>query len=292
MPALNMLMREHLARGWREDLSPNWRRVFRDIEPSIDGLPDWDVPTIFPRRLDPGFRVNPEAEVPGRHMLRAFDGIAPSAVRVVILGQDPYPRQDSATGRAFEDGAWDEEEPEEVATSLRRLLQSAAALKRPDLGIAEQEDDWGRVCQAIRDGELLPPSAPGFFDSLTGQNVLCINAAWTFTGSSRAHLGVNIRVWRPVVNHLILKLIRHADWGPTVFLLLGRQARNRFRAATWRYLRAYPARAFETVYCAHPAAWTGRTYFEYENPLTSVNQALLRLRADPIQWWPPLIPAD
>lgn len=38
----------------------------------------------------------------GRHLFRAFNGINPDQVRVVVIGQDPYPERARATGRAFE----------------------------------------------------------------------------------------------------------------------------------------------------------------------------------------------
>ncbi len=286
MPALNLVIREHLARSWREDLPPTWRAVFANAEPDLNQLPNYDVPEIFPSRLNLGRPRNEQDVGPIRHMLRAFDGLAPDEVRVVILGQDPYPRRDRATGRAFEDGAWNEALPRVTAKSLRRLLQSAAACERPELGISERQDDWGSVHQAMHDGELPPPAVPGFFDSLAAQGVLCVNTAWTFTGTSREQLGVNIGVWRPVVDRLLLELVQHEDWGPIVFLFLGAKARDRFRAATFQHLRANPERLFDTVYCAHPTAWRGRTYFEYENPLRRVNDTLIRLGADPVRWWP------
>ena len=40
----------------------------------------------------------------GAHIFHAFDGIRPDDVRVVVLGQDPYPSPDFSTGRDFEAG--------------------------------------------------------------------------------------------------------------------------------------------------------------------------------------------
>lgn len=291
MVALNIRLTAHLAQNWREDLEPAWREFFNGSEPNLNGLPGWDVPDLFPDRLNIELPREVENIVPDHHMLRAFDRLLPNQVRVVIIGQDPYPRRNRATGRAFEDGEWNENNPATVADSLRRLLQSAAALERPDLEISEARDDWASVCVAVRDQDLTPPVSPGFFDALADQGVLSVNAAWTFTGTSREQLKVHIDVWRSVMQHLILRLVQRENGPPTVFLLLGVKARDRFRAATWRHLRANPENNIETVFCAHPTAWRGRTYFDYENPIRRVNRALDRLGSDPVQWWPlPVVP--
>lgn len=285
MVALSERLTAHLAREWREDLEPVWRDFFEGVEPDLGELPGWDVPDLFPDRLELGHVREAEEAVEGPHMVRAFDGLTPDQVRVVILGQDPYPRRDRATGRAFEDGAWDGNDPATAADSLRRLLQSAAACARPDLGISEEEDDWTGIWDAVDIGDVAPPVMPRYFDDLAAQGVLCVNAAWTFTGRARAHLDVHLKVWRPVVQHLILGMITREGGGP-VFLQLGGKARKLFHAATWRRLRAEPEINARTVYCAHPTAWTGQTYFNYENPLTRVNQALAELGAEEVRWWP------
>lgn len=279
-------MEAHL-RGWQNDLTPDWREFFEGAEPNLDGLPGWDVPDLFPDRLELEHAREAGEAVEGPHMVRAFDGLTPNRVRVLILGQDPYPRRDRATGRAFEDGAWDGNAPATAADSLRPLLQSAAACAHPNLGISNENDDWAGIWDAIDAEDLAPPIMPKYFDDLAAHGVLCINAAWTFTGRARAHLDMHLKVWRPVVQHLILGMITREGGGP-VFLQLGGEARKLFHAASWRHLRANPEINVRTIYCAHPMAWRGRTYFDYENPLTRTNQALAELRAEEVRWWPEL----
>lgn len=88
--------------------------------------------------------------------------------------------------------------------------------------------------------------------------------------------------------HLLGRLARREGRDSIAFLLLGRDALALFRAATRRYLHENREANVETILCAHSSAWRGRTYFEYENPLARVNQALDRLGANErIQWWPP-----
>lgn len=102
--ALRERLTAHLNQNWREDLEPVSRGFFEGVEPDLGELPEWDVPDLFPDRLDLGHLREVEDPVPVRHMLRAFDGLTPDRVRVVILGQDPYPRRAGATGRAFAPG--------------------------------------------------------------------------------------------------------------------------------------------------------------------------------------------
>ena len=104
MTNLRDTMRSKLQ-GWPEDLSPSWRTFFAGADPDFDAI-------AAALTFDPAEPVIPSRKgVPlpgapaGAHIFRAFDGVTPKAARVVIVGQDPYPRVSRATGRAFEDGA-------------------------------------------------------------------------------------------------------------------------------------------------------------------------------------------
>lgn len=288
---LRRRLRAHLAQDWREDLPLAWQAFFDDdrARPDLLGMINddhvADPADLFPARLELGRPRRADEVVRRRHMTRAFDFLTPARVKVVVLGQDPYPRIASATGRAFEDGAWTGTDRETEANSLKRLLQSAAACQRPDLQISEEADDWGKVWDMIDSGDLAAPVMPRYFNDLAEQGVLFVNAAWTFTDRATVHLDMHLKVWSPVVQHLILELIRQPDGGP-VFLLMGGKAKKVFKKATWRHLRMHPEQNVRTVYCAHPTAWKGRIYFDYPNPLTRVNGMLDA--HERIRWWPEL----
>src|SRR5262245_3341445 len=96
--ALREAMQDILA-GWRQDLDSAWRPVVEDcelgfaaIDPAL-ALEAWEP--VFPARRG---RIFPGAPRKA-HIFHAFDGIGPSDVRVVVLGQDPYPCPAFATGR-------------------------------------------------------------------------------------------------------------------------------------------------------------------------------------------------
>lgn len=90
--------------GWRDDLPALWCDAIGPVElgyAEMDASLDIEIrEPIFPVRRGKVFPGAPK----DAHIFRAFDGIAPSEVRCVILGQDPYPCAAFATGRAFEAG--------------------------------------------------------------------------------------------------------------------------------------------------------------------------------------------
>ncbi|WP_428924725.1 uracil-DNA glycosylase family protein [Marinibacterium sp. SX1] len=290
MAPLNQLMRDYLDRDWRAEMPAEWRDFFADVEPDLDGLPDWEVPEVSPPRRVHELPREAGGQPEIAHMSRAFDGLTPDQVRVVILGQDPYPRPQRATGRAFEDGLWNAEIPMAVANSLRRLLQSAAACEHPGLAISEAEDDWDSICDAIRRGAIPSPATPAYFDHLAVEDVLSVNAAWTFTGTNDAMKRAHLRMWKPVMKQLLRKLTWRDGDVPIVFLLLGADARTLFRvtvATSFRSDAIDGSTRLSTVYCDHPAYQGGRPYFACGNPMRRVNHALERLGAEPVRWWPP-----
>ena len=96
--------RLHLPQGAEDNRDSCWRAFFEGCTPpDPQSLPDaleaQPPPPIFPGRL--GALRAPD----GAHLCKAFDGLTPADVRVMVLGQDPYPEIGQATGRAFEDGS-------------------------------------------------------------------------------------------------------------------------------------------------------------------------------------------
>lgn len=73
-----------------------------------------------------GERIFPQLDATGHHhVFKAFESVSPAEVRVVLLGQDPYPNELQATGRAFEQGdleSFGARKPP-VAYSLNKMLR-------------------------------------------------------------------------------------------------------------------------------------------------------------------------
>lgn len=263
--------------GWRtffaECPDPDWYAISEDLEIEDDAQ-------AWPGRRDEQL---PGAPV-GAQICRAFDRIKPGDVRVVVLGQDPYPRRCRVTGRAFEDGAWDSNRPDRIADSLQSIVQSAVLSARDDLEIQRQQADWDGIIAAVENDQIsLPPNLGAYFDGLTEQGVLFVNAAWTFSAPSKAHKKAHLGTWKPIMDWLISKLAEDAGI-EVVFLLLGQKAQRRF-------CEADPVcRNSALVSNAHPSSLSREEYFRRENPLMRVNSALRSLGADQITWWRPAEP--
>jgi uracil-DNA glycosylase len=125
---------------------------------------------------------------------RALELTPPEAVRVVLLGQDPYPALGHADGLAFSvrPGV---PPPRSLANVLREL--------EADLGI--------------------PPPRNGSLEPWARQGVLLLNTALTVEeGAANAHARWG---WTPVTDAIIDAVSRQPE--PSVFLLWGRRAQDK-----------------------------------------------------------------
>jgi uracil-DNA glycosylase len=129
----------------------------------------------------------------GNHVLRAFQ--QPFAdVRVLIVGQDPYPTPGHPIGLCFS-----------VAPDVRPLPKSLVNI------FTEYGDDLGH-----------PPPANGDLSPWTENGVLLLNRALTVEpGKPNSHQG---KGWEEVTEQAIRALA--ARGGPLVAILWGRNARN------------------------------------------------------------------
>ena len=129
----------------------------------------------------------------GEHVLRAFT-IPLDEVRVLVVGQDPYPTPGHAIGLSFA-----------VAPDVRPLPRSLLNIHR------ELVDDLGVATPG--NGDLTPWAQQG---------VMLLNRCLTVRpGAPASHQG---RGWEQVTDRAIEALARRG--GPLVAILWGRQARN------------------------------------------------------------------
>ncbi|MBS0126524.1 uracil-DNA glycosylase family protein [Thetidibacter halocola] len=273
MAALRNRMEDFLA-DWRNDLPNGWLDVFNEIEPDLASIPQ-NIQIDIAIPVFPGRRNNPIGGAPhGAHLFRAFDGIERNGVRVVVLGRDPYPVLHSATGRAFEDGAWNGE-PTQLADSLKCLVQSAITTNGAELAVPDDTANWPAVRQAVQRGQVVLPQLDAYFNGLAQQGVLFVNSSLTRTREEdfKHHLAL----WKPFLNALIRNLSSDQNV-PVVFLLLGEDAQRRFCSAEPLM------RNSALVSNAHPSR--AQHYYKTSNPLLRTNTALMELGADEIVWWP------
>ncbi len=138
-----------------------------------------------------GHEVLPPREL----VFAALNAVPPHAVRVVILGQDPYPTPGHAHGLAFSyrgDGTL----PRSLVNILREVQEDTGAAVPP-----------GR-------GDLGPWAARG---------VLLLNSVLTVrAGKAGSH---RAKGWEAFTDAVLAHLVRRED--PLVFLLWGAQARKK-----------------------------------------------------------------
>jgi len=230
----------HRARGGRgrgglglnlDSVDPGWARALAPVAGDIDALA---------QRLtaDPdGFLPAPD------RVLRAFE--RPLAdVRVLIVGQDPYPTPGHPIGLSFA-----------VDRHVRPLPPSLRNIYR------ELQDDLG-----------IEPAPHGDLSAWADQGVLLLNRVLTVRpgpGQAGSHRGWG---WEGVTAHAIGALV--ARGGPLVAILWGRPARE-----LKPLLGDVPV-----VESAHPSPLSARSGFFGSRPFSRANDLLVAQGADPVDW--------
>lgn len=131
---------------------------------------------------------------PPERIFRALDLVPPEAVRVVILGQDPYPTPGHADGLCF---------------SVRPGVAPPRSLKNI---FREMQDDLG-----------IAPSSHGNLEAWARQGVLLLNTVLTVEiGAANAHAGWG---WQKVTDGIIRAVAGLPQ--PVVFLLWGKPAQTK-----------------------------------------------------------------
>ncbi len=277
-----------------------WRERLDGVEPDFDAVPR-------DASLDQDARIVPVRRNWGG-VFYALEGIDPSDVDAIVIGNDPYPDPDRATGRSFEQGdltEWidDLAKPGRVTPSLLNLVCAAAALLPDAKGLGLDRDRLrdrrGKLRRGLQDGPvvLLPPRS--MFENLTGQGVLWINRTPTISVSDtgRRRQGSSWQaieeqrnwhraLWRPVTRAIVSSLVEDARQRPVVFVLFGGKARNLrgWIEAQGRRL-SVPSANLRFVESGHPSV--PRYFFCSGNPLERVNDELAAHGCEPIDWCGP-----
>lgn len=172
------------ARPLREIIAPDWADALAPVEDQIHAMGDFLRAEIAAGR---GYLPS------GANVLRAFS--RPLAdVRVLIVGQDPYPTPGHAVGLSFS-----------VERSVRPLPRSLQNIYR------ELHDDLG-----------ITPPAHGDLSAWFDQGVLLLNRCLTVTpGKPNSHRG---KGWEAVTQRAIEALVERG--GPLVAILWGRDAQG------------------------------------------------------------------
>ncbi len=180
----------------------------------------------------------------GPHVLRAFERPL-SQVKVLIVGQDPYPTPGHAVGLSFS-----------VAPDVRPIPRSLVNI------YAELADDLG----------VAPPSN-GDLSPWADQGVMLLNRVLTVRpGAPGSHRGQG---WEAVTQVAIEALAGAAAAGqPLVAILWGRDARH-----LAPLLGSVPR-----IESAHPSPMSARSGFFGSRPFSRANELLAGQGADPVDW--------
>jgi uracil-DNA glycosylase len=172
------------ARPLRELVHPSWAEALAPVEPTVTRLGAFLREEVAAGR---GYLPG------GPHVLRAFQQPLDD-VRVLIVGQDPYPTPGHAMGLSFS-----------VAPDVRPLPKSLVNI------YTELHDDLGVPVPTT--GDLTPWADAG---------VLLLNRVLTVRpGAPASHRG---RGWEEVTGRAIEVLVERG--GPLVAILWGRDARS------------------------------------------------------------------
>jgi uracil-DNA glycosylase len=151
-------------------------------------------------------------------------------VRYVLVGEGPYPREASATGVCFMDGAvkelWSAQglsKPVNRATSLRnfmKMLMVADGLLAPDSTGSESVAVVSS--QAMSPGSEFIQTLPDLQHSLTEHGFLLLNAALVY----RTHVPPvkEAKAWRPLLQAVLEALADRPGLPPPTLVLWGRIA--------------------------------------------------------------------
>ncbi|MEO7421121.1 MAG: uracil-DNA glycosylase [Ornithinibacter sp.] len=222
------------ARPLHELVHPSWASALEHVEPTVAALG-----AFLRSEVAAGHGYLPE----GPRVLRAFAQPLDD-VRVLVLGQDPYPTPGHAVGLSFS-----------VAPDVASVPRSLANIFR------ELAEDLG-----------LPTPTSGDLTPWTEQGVLLLNRVLTVRpGAPASHRG---RGWEEITGAAIEALV--ARGGPLVAILWGRDARS--------MTKTLEHHGIPFIESAHPSPLSAHGGFFGSRPFSRANDLLAGQGAGPVDW--------
>ncbi|MBF6325687.1 uracil-DNA glycosylase [Nocardia cyriacigeorgica] len=222
------------AKPLSEVVDPGWAKALEPVSDQISAMGD------FLRAENAAGRGYLPA---GENVLRAFQRPF-DAVRVLIVGQDPYPTPGHPMGLSFS-----------VAPHVSPIPRSLANI------FAEYSKDLGHPTPSC--GDLSPWS---------DQGVLLLNRVLTVSpGQPASHRG---KGWEIVTEQAIRALVARDE--PLVAILWGRDAQT--------LKPALAEAEVPYIESAHPSPLSASRGFFGSRPFSRVNELLDELGAEPVDW--------
>ncbi|GHJ92313.1 hypothetical protein SNE510_18320 [Streptomyces sp. NE5-10] len=247
------------------------------LKPVIEARADAD------RFIGPG--RSPQV-VPVREL--TFQALKPHPAhkwKVVVFGQNPYPRPESATGIAMFDNTFNDWKDSQFGrvVSIRCLIKAAAMWK---YGIVKKTP-IAEVRALLKERDTVQP--PEWFQAMLTQGVLLLNASLTASGDGAMATDQHTAFWRPVAERIVEEILRAKqdaedpeDRG-VVFAWWGAHARS-LKKTVQRLEKKYPGVEVRHLDHANPAA-QGDVFCDGDH-LATVNDALMSLGAEAVDWLP------
>lgn len=224
------------ARPLSELVEPGWARALAPVEDQVSRMGEF-----LRAEIAAGQGYLPA----GPNVLRAFT-FPFDKVRVLIVGQDPYPTPGHAVGLSFS-----------VAPDVRPLPRSLANIfteYTADLGYPQPSN-----------GDLSPWSQRG---------VVLLNRVLTVRpGTPASHRG---KGWEAVTECAIRALVARDQ--PLVAILWGRDA------ATLKPMLAAGTSTVGTIESVHPSPLSASRGFFGSRPFSRANELLAQMNAEQIDW--------
>ncbi|OTA27007.1 uracil-DNA glycosylase [Alloscardovia macacae] len=220
-------------------IHPSWAQALQDVEPQIHAMGDF-----LRAEISSGQQILP----PGHQILRAFTYPSDS-VKVLIVGQDPYPTPGHAVGLSFSVAADTHPIPKSLINIYKELTD--------DLGVPEPST-----------GDLTP---------WADQGVMLLNRSLTVRAhAANSHQG---KGWEAITEAAIRALNDRTNPAtgqplPLVAILWGAHARSLKPLLTHAAIIESP----------HPSPLSAYRGFFGSKPFSRTNTALEHLGATPINW--------
>ena len=222
------------------EIEPSWRDALKE---ELDAPYIAQLAAFVERERKGSIPVYPPAEL----VFNAFLKTPFDAVKVVIIGQDPYHNHGQAHGLSFS-------VPRGVA--LPPSLQNIYKEMESDLGI--------------------PPSAHGCLTKWAEQGVLLLNA--TLTVRQNDPMSHHNRGWERFTDSVVTALCRRQE--PVIFVLWGKSAQEKCR-----FIEGVPGHERHVVLTApHPSPFSARTGFFGCRHFSKINEILSARGITPIDW--------
>jgi uracil DNA glycosylase len=245
------------------------------LKPVLEAQPDADL-FIGPLR-DP--RIVPVREL----TFQALKPHPPANWNVVVFGQNPYPRAESATGIAMFDNTFTDWKDSQFGKVMSiRCIIKAACMWKHKIG---KQTPIADIRKLLATNKTVQP--PAWFQAMLTQGVLLLNASLTASSDGDIPTDRHTAFWRPVAEKIIEEILRaksESD-GPrgVVFAWWGAHARN-LRGVVERLQRKYPTVTVRHVEHANPAA-QGDLFCD-GTPFGDINAALKYLDLPEVDWLP------